>query len=81
VALRKDSETAAIPFIFLTAKGEKPDVRAGMDLGADAYLTKPVAKKDLLEAIDARLRALAQTPAPTLTSNHSTTQPLEQSQL
>src|SRR4029077_4417262 len=43
-ALRADTDTVAIPFIFLTAKGEKPDIRAGMNLGADDYLTKPVAK-------------------------------------
>src|SRR5262245_22097255 len=47
-ALREDNDTVAIPFIFLTAKGEKPDIRAGMNLGADDYLTKPVAKADLL---------------------------------
>jgi CheY-like chemotaxis protein len=41
-ALQGDPETANIPFIFLTAKGEKPDIRAGMNLGADDYLTKPV---------------------------------------
>ena len=55
-ALRKDEATAAIPFIFLTAKGEKDDLRSGMNLGADDYLTKPVARLDLLEAINARLR-------------------------
>lgn len=55
-ALREDSELAAIPFIFLTAKGEKEDLRNGMNLGADDYLTKPVARLDLLEAINARLR-------------------------
>ena len=43
-ALRADVETVTIPFIFLTAKGEKPDIRAGMNLGADDYLTKPVAE-------------------------------------
>ena len=36
-ALRASPETVAIPFIFLTAKGEKPEVRAGMNLGADDY--------------------------------------------
>src|SRR4030088_2110414 len=36
-ALRADAETAAIPFIFLTAKGEKPEIRAGMNRGADDY--------------------------------------------
>ena len=50
-ALRANPENAAIPFIFLTAKGEKPDIRAGMSVGADDYLTKPVAKSDLLSAI------------------------------
>ena len=55
-ALRKDTEAARIPFIFLTACGEKRDVRAGMNLGADDYLTKPVAKADLLAAIAARLK-------------------------
>jgi DNA-binding NarL/FixJ family response regulator len=55
-ALREDSELSAIPFVFLTAKGEKEDLRSGMNLGADDYLTKPVARTDLLEAINARLR-------------------------
>jgi DNA-binding NarL/FixJ family response regulator len=55
-ALRADAGTAAIPFIFLTAKGEKEDLRSGMNLGADDYLTKPVARLDLLEAINSRLR-------------------------
>jgi DNA-binding NarL/FixJ family response regulator len=55
-ALREDPGTALIPFIFLTARGEKEDLRSGMNLGADDYLTKPVAKADLLQAIEARLR-------------------------
>jgi DNA-binding NarL/FixJ family response regulator len=55
-ALRDDANTAAVPFIFLTAKGDKVDVRTGMNLGADDYLTKPVAKVDLLAAIAARLK-------------------------
>lgn len=53
--LREDRTVAGTPFIFLTAKGEKRDVRAGMNLGADDYLTKPVAASDLLAAIAARL--------------------------
>jgi len=53
-ALREDKATATIPFVFLTAKGEKTDLRAGMNLGADDYLTKPVTKDDLLAAIQAR---------------------------
>lgn len=54
-ALRASSDTATVPFIFLTARGDRADVRAGMNLGADDYLTKPVIREDLLEAIRARL--------------------------
>jgi DNA-binding NarL/FixJ family response regulator len=58
--LRAEPKTAAIPFIFLTAKGEKIDQRTGMESGADDYLTKPVARADLLNAIVARLRRAQQ---------------------
>lgn len=54
-ALRAETATATLPFIFLTAKGDKPDVRQGMNLGADDYLTKPVGREDLLAAVRARL--------------------------
>src|SRR5882757_1056920 len=54
-ALQQDAELALIPFIFLTAKGEKDDLRSGMNLGADDYLTKPVANNELVRAIEARL--------------------------
>ena len=54
-ALRNDPDTAAIPFIFLTAKGDKSDLRVGMNFGADDYLTKPVVREDVLAAIQARL--------------------------
>ena len=54
--LSKIEETASIPFIFLSAKAEKSDVRKGMDLGADDYLTKPFDDTDLLNAIEARLK-------------------------
>jgi len=55
-ALQSDPLLAPIPFIFLTAKGEKDDLRSGMNLGADDYLTKPVANADLVSAIESRLR-------------------------
>jgi DNA-binding NarL/FixJ family response regulator len=54
-SLRADEATVAIPFIFLTAKGDKKDRRAGMDLGADDYLTKPAGAEEVLSAINARL--------------------------
>jgi CheY-like chemotaxis protein len=54
--LSKKPETARIPFIFLTAKAEKADMRKGMALGADDYLTKPFDDTDLLNAIEVRLR-------------------------
>src|SRR4051812_34082495 len=54
-ALRGDAALSTIPFIFLTAKGEKLDVRTGMNLGADDFLTKPVAREDLFAAVAARL--------------------------
>lgn len=54
--LSKDSDTASIPFIFLTAKSEKSDFRKGMTMGADDYLTKPFEAQDLIEAIEARLK-------------------------
>lgn len=54
--LSKKPETASIPFIFLTAKTEKTDIRKGMNLGADDYLTKPFDDTDLLNAIEARLQ-------------------------
>lgn len=60
-SLRGDPDFATIPFLFLTAKGERADVRVGMNFGADDYLTKPVVREDLLAAIEARLaRAEAQ---------------------
>jgi DNA-binding NarL/FixJ family response regulator len=54
-ALREESSTMRIPFVFLTAKGERGDVREGMELGADDYLIKPVRVDELLRAIDTRL--------------------------
>ena len=77
-ALRADQETAAIPFIFLTAKGEKPDIRAGMNLGADDYLIKPVTKYDLLDAINSRLERATQQAVPEFNPNFRSAKPLEE---
>ena len=54
--LSKHKETLHIPFVFLTAKAEKIDIRKGMTLGADDYITKPFEETDLLQAIENRLK-------------------------
>lgn len=54
--LGKRPETAAIPFVFLTAKTERVDFRRGMNLGADDYITKPFFKDELLAVIETRLK-------------------------
>jgi DNA-binding NarL/FixJ family response regulator len=54
--LRAHPATVEIPLIFLTARGEREDIRTGMNLGADDYLCKPCPADELLEAIEARLR-------------------------
>ena len=54
-ALRAEQDFATLPFIFLTARGDRTDVRIGMNFGADDYLTKPVVREDLLAAVHARL--------------------------
>ncbi len=54
--LNKSPETSAIPFIFLTAKAERIDMRKGMEMGADDYLTKPFDDVELLNAIESRLQ-------------------------
>ncbi|MCR9228136.1 MAG: response regulator [Flavobacteriaceae bacterium] len=53
--LSSDQSTRHIPFIFVSAKTEKQDVRRGMNLGADDYLTKPFEEEELLSAIECRL--------------------------
>ena len=57
--LSRSPDTAEIPFIFLTAKAERGDVRRGMDLGADDYLTKPFEESELLNAIEGRIKRSA----------------------
>ncbi len=57
--LRDNRLTAATPFIFLTAKADRPDIRKGMVLGADDYLTKPFTQEELLEAVKTQLAKVA----------------------
>ncbi len=75
-ALQQNIGLATIPFIFLTAKGEKDDLRSGMDLGADDYLTKPVANADLVRAIETRLRRSQQQAQREFKPDFSSTEPL-----
>jgi DNA-binding NarL/FixJ family response regulator len=78
-ALRQNSATADTPFIFLTAKGDKIDIRTGMNLGADDYLTKPVPKAELLAAIAARLERQQPRDLPvSFQPDFSSAAPLEQ---
>lgn len=58
--LSKNDQTAGIPFIFLTAKAERSDMRKGMEMGADDYLTKPFDDMELLTAIESRLQKRSQ---------------------
>ncbi|WP_442267582.1 response regulator [Tenacibaculum sp. ZS6-P6] len=53
--LSKNPKTQFIPFIFLSAKTERSDVRKGMNLGADDYITKPFTEEELISAIESRL--------------------------
>jgi DNA-binding LytR/AlgR family response regulator len=60
-------KTSQIPFIFLTAKSEINDIRMGLSLGADDYITKPVSAKDLLKSVQNRLKRISELKA----VNHS----------
>ena len=74
--LQQDAGLALIPFIFLTAKGDKSDLRSGMNLGADDYLTKPVANADLVQAIETRLRRRQQQTKREFKPDFSSAEPL-----
>lgn len=54
--LNKNEKTKSIPFIFLSAKTERSDLRKGMEMGADDYITKPFEEVELLNAIEVRLK-------------------------
>ena len=75
-ALQQDAVLALVPFIFLTAKGDKDDLRSGMNLGADDYLTKPVDNADLVRAIETRLRRSQQQAKREFKPDFSSAQPL-----
>jgi len=78
--LRADGATVSIPFIFLTAKGDRRDLRTGMNLGADDYLTKPASAEDVLSAIKTRLdrhREKEQAAMAKVEPNFDSAKPLE----
>ena len=56
MALRANPATATVPFVFLTGKTDRAEIRQGMELGADDYLTKPFTKAELVGAIAIRLK-------------------------
>lgn len=57
--LRENETTHTIPFIFLSAKTERVDMRSGLGLGADDYLTKPVDIDELLASVQLRINRAA----------------------
>lgn len=57
--LNKNPALTGIPFIFLTAKAERTDMRKGMEMGADDYITKPFNDIELLNAVESRLKRTA----------------------
>jgi len=59
ITLRQDPAMAQIPFIFLTAKAHRTDIRTGMNLGADDYLTKPFTIEELMNVVNTRLEVSA----------------------
>ena len=60
---RADGRTRAIPILMLTARGDEPDKVAGLDAGADDYITKPFSPKELVARVGAILRRVERTAA------------------
>lgn len=58
--LRESEATASIPFMFLSGAVDRPQIRRGMEMGADDYLTKPFTPSELLAAVNARLEKKAE---------------------
>jgi DNA-binding response OmpR family regulator len=63
-AVRSDPQTAAIPIIMVTAKGEESDRIVGLELGADDYITKPFSPNEVIARIRALLRRAHRTGPP-----------------
>ncbi|MEI6142616.1 MAG: hybrid sensor histidine kinase/response regulator [Mariniphaga sp.] len=54
--VRKNEDTKLIPFVFLTALAERADIRAGMELGSDDYISKPFTREELIRVVETRLK-------------------------
>ncbi len=63
-ALRGDPATAAIPIIMLTARGDEAERIAGLELGADDYVTKPFSPRELTARVGALLRRVQRAAPP-----------------
>jgi two-component system phosphate regulon response regulator PhoB len=61
--LKRDPRTANVPVVMLTARGEEPDIVAGLELGADDYITKPFSPRVMIARIRAVLRRKTKAPA------------------
>ena|GEM_PF-258748 len=75
--LRRNALTAHIPFIFQTARGGRDEIRAGMNVGADDYLVKPITARELLLAVGARLQREKQRTFRGFQPDFSSPRPLE----
>jgi diguanylate cyclase len=62
--IRQDPKLVGTPFIFLSSKSSRSDIRRGMNLGADDYLAKPLDAAELIETVNACLKKQAQAIAP-----------------
>jgi two-component SAPR family response regulator len=62
--VREIPELRGVPFLFLSALGDRASMRKGMSLGADDYLTKPFQRQELIDAVEVRLRRIAELRRP-----------------
>lgn len=69
--LSKDADLFHTPFVFLTARTDNHDVRSGMNLGADDYITKPFDGLDLLRVIEIRLKKREYVKSQVFTTDHA----------
>jgi len=76
-ASHRNDHLKQVPFIFLTAKTDRPDFRKAMELGADDYITKPFTATELLTAVDSRLKRAEQFQKENTEGNYRSLDPNE----